>query len=115
MIPAAQMTVEDLKQRLKEAADLLSEPNFKEQFDRYILLRRWLSKFACDTSQEEPHRIDAHLASTALKFAMNCTTGAIMTMAKKFEYKESALHGAPVPPTRHYFTQNPLTSACRVN
>jgi hypothetical protein len=118
MIPAPQMSVEDLRQRVKEAADLINEPNFKEQFDRYIFLRRWLIRFAKDISQAEEHRIDAFMCSDALKFAMNVTTGAMLKMAKMFEYKESALYGKPVannPPVRHYFAQNLLTSACRVN
>lgn len=115
MIPAAQLTVEDLKQRLKEVEEFLKEPNFKEQFERYILLRRWLITFAKDTSQHEDHRVDAYVGSNALKFAMNATSGAIRRLAKRFEYKESALYGTPVPPVKHYFAHNCLTTACRVN
>lgn len=115
MLPADLLTVEDLKVRLAEAAKLINEPNFKEQFDRYILLRRWLTNFAKDIRQEEQHRIDAYICSNALKFAMNATSGAMLKMAKRFEYKESALYGSPVQPIKHYFAKNLLTSACRVN
>ena len=114
MTPAPQMTVEDLKQRFKEVEEFLSDPNFKENYRRYIFLRRWMVEFGSDTTHSEQHRTEALLCSQGLKQAMHATVG-LGHLAKKFEYKESALYGTPVPPTKHYFAKNLLTSACRVN
>lgn len=114
MIPAAQLTVEDLQQRFKDVEEFLKEPNFKENYNRYIFLRRWFIDFAKDTSQSEKDRTEALLGSQALKFAMHAEVGS-MRLGKQYEYKESALYGAPVPPVKLYSTHNCLTTACRVN
>lgn len=113
MIPAAQLTVEDLKKRLEEVAEFLKEPGFKDKPERYLLLRRWLVDFGKDTRHTEEHRTDAYLASQALKWAFNSESGkGLRRLAKAYEYKQPEL---VIPPTRHYFAQNLLTSACRVN
>lgn len=111
MIPAAQLTVEDLKQKFNEVEEFLKDPNFKENYTRYIFLRRWFIDFAKDTTQSEQNRTEAALSSIGLKSAMHAVVG-IPRLAKEFEYKEPALYGAPV---KHYFAHNCLTSACRVN